>query len=215
MKKTASVLLVTALVCAWAFAEESAKTVSLFNGKDFDGWKLFIPDNNVDPATVWSVNDGVIRCSGAPTGYMRTEKPYENYRLVVEWRWPGEGRNSGLLLHAQDPDKLWPLCYEAQLMHKRAGDIVAMGHGAKFKELPERESAFAMFVRKDIMAEKPLGEWNTFEVLCEGGTIELSVNGELVNKATGTSLKKGYIALQNEAGTPIEYRNVNLTPISK
>lgn len=215
MKKTASILLLTGLVCAWAFAEESPKSISLFNGKDLDGWKLFIPDEDVDPATVWSVRDGVIHCTGVPTGYMRTEESYENYRLIVEWRWPGEPGNSGVLLHAQEPDNVWPQCFEAQLMHERAGDIVAMGHTAKFNELPEREGAFGAVPRNEVMAEKPLGEWNRFEVLCKGGTIELRVNGKLVNKATGASLKKGYIALQNEAGKAIEFRKVDLTPISE
>ncbi len=215
MIRTASILLLTGLVCTWAFAEEESKTISLFNGKDLAGWKLFIPDEDVDPATVWSVSDGVISCTGTPTGYMRTEKSYENYRLLVEWRWPGEGANSGVLLHAQEPDAVWPQCFEAQLMHTRAGDIVAMGLTARVNELPDNAGAFGMVRRNETMAEKPLGEWNRFEVLCEGGTIELWVNGKLVNKATGASLKKGHIALQNESGTAIEFRKVELTPLSK
>lgn len=214
MKRSVPILLLTVLVCVWAFAEESPQSISLFNGKDLDGWEIFIPDKDVDPSTVWFVRDGVVHCTGVPNGYLRTEKRYENYRLIVEWRWPGEPANSGVLLHAQGPDKVWPVCIEAQLMHERAGDFVAMGQAARFKELPERKGFFGSVPKSGESAEKPPGEWNRYEILCEGDTIELRVNGKLMNKATQATLEKGHIALQSEGG-PIEFRKVDLTPIAE
>ena len=62
-----------------------AKTM-LFNGKDFAGWKLFIPDEKIDVGDIWSVEDGIVQCKGVPNGYMRTEAEYADYRLHVEWR---------------------------------------------------------------------------------------------------------------------------------
>src|SRR5436190_14887057 len=59
--------------------------VELFNGKDLSGWTFFMRDN-ADPAKTWSVADGVIRCAGKPTGYLRTEKDYRDYKLTIEWR---------------------------------------------------------------------------------------------------------------------------------
>ncbi len=214
MKRSVAVLLLTVLVCAPALAGTSAKSISLFNGKDLEGWKLFCPDEKVDATTVWSVRDGVVHCAGMPFGYMRTEKSYKNYRLVVEWRWPDKPANSGVLLHAQEPDKVWPQCIEAQLQHTRAGDFVSMGETTQFNELPEHKGFFGGVRREGPSAEKPAGKWNRYEILCDGDTIELRVNGKLVNKATGSNLKKGHIAFQSEGG-PIEFRKIELTPLSK
>ena len=53
------------------------KTV-LFNGKDFTGWKMKHRGEPVDPNTIWSVKDGVLRCTGDENhrGYIRTKEKY-------------------------------------------------------------------------------------------------------------------------------------------
>lgn len=79
-----------------------AKTV-LFNGRDFTGWELFIPDENINVHDVWSVRDGAVYCTGKPNGYMRTEREYKDHHLHVEWRWVAEPANSGVLLHCSGP----------------------------------------------------------------------------------------------------------------
>src|SRR6185295_2215047 len=104
----------------------AAKT-ALFNGKDLSGWVQYLPENadhsKPDPAKTWSVKDGVIHCAGTPIGYLRTEKTFKNYFLVVEWRWPATPGNSGVLLHMQREDHVWPLSVEAQLESGNAGDF--------------------------------------------------------------------------------------------
>jgi hypothetical protein len=60
--------------------------------------------------------------------------------------------------------------------------------------------------------EKPVGEWNTMEVICKANTIEVVVNGVLQNKATGVSASEGFICLQSE-GKDIEFRNLILTKL--
>src|SRR3954466_4943506 len=59
--------------------------VSLFNAKDFSGFTFCMKDN-ADPFQTWSVTNGVIHCTGKPTGYLRTSQVYSNYFLTVEWR---------------------------------------------------------------------------------------------------------------------------------
>lgn len=49
---------------------------------------------------------------------------------------------------------------------------------------------------KDI--ENPVGEWNRMEVVCEGDTIRILLNGELVNEVTDCHPSEGYIGLQSE-----------------
>ena len=46
-------------------------SVALFNQKDFTGW-TFVTKTNTDPSQTWSVTNGMIHCTGAPTGYIRT-----------------------------------------------------------------------------------------------------------------------------------------------
>ena len=82
--------------------------VALWNGTDFTGWHRYVADPTVDVNNVWRVRNHVIRCSGKPDGYMRTENKYKNYRLHVEWRWPEQAANSGVLVHMSEPDQLWP-----------------------------------------------------------------------------------------------------------
>ena len=62
--------------------------------------------------------------------------------------------------------------------------------------------------------EKALGEWNTMEATCISDNIEVTVNGVVMNKATGISVKEGHICLQSE-GKDIEFRNVYITRLTK
>lgn len=189
----------------------AAEPVALFNGKDFEGWKLFIPDENVDPLSVWSVRDGVIRCEGDPKGYMRTAKAYSDYKLSFEWRWPEKGGNNGLLLHIVGEDKVWPKSIESQLQHENAGDFWVIG-GAEFEEHVDKSTRRVL--KKTEHNEKPLGEWNVMEAVCGGDTIRISVNGLLQNEATQCTVTEGFIGLQSE-GTSIEYRNIVLEALGE
>lgn len=194
-------------------AEEGSapERIELLNGKNFDGWKLFLPDANADPAATWSVQDGVIHCTGTPTGYLRTTSAYENYTLYFQWRFPKSGGNSGVLLHVCEPDQVWPKSIEGQLEHEHAADIWVIG-GADFKEHTDKENR--RVEKRALSNEKPLGEWNQYKVVCDGDTIELFINGLLQNSATECTLTKGFIGFQSE-GTPIEFRDIYLVPFKK
>ena len=62
------------------------------------------------------------------------------------------------------------------------------------------------------IVEKPQGEWNQFEATLKGGSLKILINGLLQNEATEVLGAAGYIALQSE-GAPIEFRNIQLTPL--
>ena len=180
--------------------------IQLFNGKDLTNWVFNLKDKTVDPASVFTVQEGVIHISGNPFGYMRTIDTYSDYRLHVEWRWPSEATNSGVFVHGQKPDTIWLKCVECQLMAGNAGDFVCM-NGA---DMNERTDKSTPIVRKiSASSEKATGEWNTMEVVCKGNTIEVYVNGVIQNKGTNVSVSQGSICLQSE-GKEIEFRNVFL-----
>jgi Domain of Unknown Function (DUF1080) len=187
--------------------KSKSESIQLFNGKDLSNWVFKLKDPVIDPATVFTVRDGVIHISGNPFGYMRTKDIYSDYKLNVEWRWPSEATNSGVFVHAQQPDTIWLKCIECQLKAGDAGDFVCM-NGADMMERTDKSKASIKKIAAS--SEKPAGEWNTMEVVCNENTIEVYVNGILQNKGTNVSVSKGSICLQSE-GKDVEFRNVYLT----
>jgi hypothetical protein len=191
--------------------KDNKNVVQLFNGKDFSNWIFKLKDPAVDPAKVFTIQDGVIHIKGDPFGYMRTKDTYSDYTLHVEYRYPMEATNSGIFIHALKPDTIWLKCVECQLQAGNAGDFVLM-NGTDMKERTDKSKR----VVKKLTAstEKPAGEWNTVEIKCLGNTIEVSVNGTRQNKGTGLNVSSGSICLQSE-GKDIEFRNVYLTKMKK
>lgn len=195
----------------------TGSTITLFNGKDLSGWKAFVPDlakEGKDPLSVWSVADGVLRCAGRPIGYVQTEARYDNYVLELKWRFDpakGEG-NSGVLLRTIGDDVVWPKSMEAQLQSKNAGDFWNIGEYKATVDPKRTDGRHTVKLRPTN--EKPLGEWNQYRIVVNGGTIELWVNGLLQNVATNVEESKGRIALQSE-GAYIEFKDVVLHEIVK
>ena len=62
--------------------------------------------------------------------------------------------------------------------------------------------------------EKPAGQWNSYDIVCDGGKVTLYVNGLLQNEGIDANPSYGPICLQSE-GSPIEFRNIYLEPVPK
>lgn len=185
----------------------------LWNGKDFAGWKLYTREPGHDVTKTWSVANSLLRCEGKPPGYMRTEKDYADYLLHVEWRWPAKAGNNGVLVHMSEPDVVWPKSLECQLASGNAGDFWVIGglETAEHAKANERVKDRRTIKLKDS-SEKPVGEWNAYDIICKDDWVVVFVNGVLQNVATKCSARSGKICLQSE-GTPIEYRNVCIEPL--
>ncbi len=185
----------------------AATHVTLWNGRDLTGWNLFINDPKVDPTGVWSATAGVLHFETKASGYLKTEKTFSNYHLHVEWRWPQDApanTNSGVLVHVHGPDAIWPLCFECQLKTGNAGQVVGMGLDIPAAPLLNQRKRAPKLAAS---SEKPLGEWNTYEIFCRGDAIECFVNGVRQNSVEKLPVAAGAIALQLE-GFPIEFRHV-------
>ena len=146
----------SAVAAAMMFSTGCAKQTRLFNGRDFTGWKMHVDDPSVDVNTVWTVKDGVIHCAGKPNGYIRTTSEYSDYKLHVEWRWPEEPTNSGVLLHASGKDQVWPRCIEAQLnttVPETSSSSVTRHH-RKRRTHTERRKMFVSFAKKFESTER-------------------------------------------------------------
>ena len=188
----------------------------LFNGKNLEDWIIYVGDSSVEPEDFFYVNEGVIETVGIPNGYLKTVRSYSNYRLHVEWRYPDEPVNSGIMVHITGPDLLWPAHYQGQLKHLNAGDFIVHGIGEK---ATIRDTVYTssqdlkpVVPKEHPSNEKQAGEWNSFDITCRGNTVELRVNGLLQNVATDCSLTSGNIGLQAE-GCRIQFRNLWVEPI--
>jgi sialate O-acetylesterase len=181
----------------------------LFNGRDLEGWVRV--NVSEDTFTVGKDEDGnpVIRCTGVPTGLLRTEKVYENYVLELEYRHLRPGGNSGVFVHSDPLPALggpFALAIEVQIMdgaegngYTSDGDIFHIwgasmipenGRGGKARAFPtERRS-------------NPAPRWNHYRITCNNGDISLAVNGKVVSRGRQCTPQRGHIVL--------EFRNIRL-----
>jgi hypothetical protein len=210
--------------------------IKLFNGKNLKGFDTFLRDRglNSDPEKVFHVRKGEVVVSGKEYGYFITKQEYENYYLRAEFKWglptyeprKDKARDSGILFHVVGPDKVWPKSIEYQMIEGGTGDVILVdGAQLNGKGTPRGKNRFDRFNKgpwKDVAGyrdpngdpEKPLGEWNVLELLCDGDTVKYWVNGKLVNEGSGANPSRGRILFQSE-GAELYFRNIELRPLRK
>lgn len=259
---TRTFLILATLVAAgvpFVAAEPVTKEIKLFNGKDLTNFYTYLRKygKNNDPEKVVTVQDGAIRVSGKVFGCFTTEKEFDNYHLVVEYKWGDETfpprekatMDSGVLLHCVGEDGaaggVWMESIECQLIEGGTGDfILVKGKGpapkltARVEKIgnqyywnpkgepktfqggrinwfgrdPQWKDVKGFRGKRDV--EKPVGEWNTLECICDGGKITNILNGTVVNHGYDASLTKGKILFQSE-GAEVFFRRIDLKPLKK
>lgn len=212
MKPSLTLVLAWISLAPWSLAAEPH---ALFNGRDLAGWTFDFGEAEVDPASVFSVRDGILICGGSPNGVIRTEQDYGDYELRIEWRWPegSEPGNSGVLIHCTEPRHLgvWPKCLEVQLQGGNAGDFWMLGETITVEGAEAQGRRWQRQVENEV--EKPAGEWNEMKIRSIGDSVTVWVNGSQVNHGTGGSRSTGAIAFQSE-GTEVHFRVIELTPLA-
>lgn len=208
---------------AWS----QAIPLALFNGENLRGWHVDVPemDANTNAKNPFIVRDGMLVSLGNPNGHLITDSIYQNYRLRVEYRFPGKPGNCGVLVYASTPRalyKMFPKSIEVQLMHENAGDFWCIQEDITVPDMEKRrgpknewgvsEGKQRRVINLTDNSEKPLGQWNTMIIECKGNTIKVWVNDDLVNDGYNCTASKGQIALQAE-GSEVEFRRVEMTPL--
>jgi len=203
--------------------------VALFDGKSLAGWHADVPaaDGGAAVEPSFAVEDGILVSRGKPEGHLITDASFHDYRLTVEWRWPGEPGNCGVLVHSSTPRRLYgmfPQSIECQLHVGNAGDFWCIGEDVAVPDMEARRGPRAEWgvdgsKRRRIVnltddSEKAPGEWNTMVIECRGDTIVVFVNGVLVNAGSHCTAKAGQIALQAE-GAACQFRRVELEPLKQ
>ena len=201
---------------------------SLFNGKDLSGWDVDVPaaDSNVRLRSPFIVRNGMLVSLGEPRGHLLTDSIFRDYRLEVEYRFPGAPGNAGVLVHASTLRALYgmfPKSIEVQMESGNAGDFWCIVEDIRVPDMERRRGPPAQWGTTEGKArrirnltddsEKPVGEWNTMVIEAVGRSIRVWVNGALVNDGSDATADRGRIALQSE-GSEVEFRKVSLTPIS-
>ena len=236
---------------------ESPEWTQLFNGMDLNDWTVKISKHEMGEnfANTFRVEDGLmkVRYDGYTAfdnqfGHIFYKSPYSYYLLRVEYRFVGQQaaggeawalRNSGVMLHSQDPrtmpkDQDFPISMEGQFLggdgvHPRStSNLCTPGTNVVMQEklfTPHCVNSSSKTYHGD--------DWVTAEFLVLGDSIVYHIlegeavltyskpqigGGNVSNfdpkvKKDGTPLKGGYISLQSESH-PIDFRKVELLDLS-
>jgi hypothetical protein len=206
-----SILALTlALALPSARADEEFRP--LFNGNDLSGW---VPVN-VAPET-FTVRDGLIVSTGKPNGVLRTDRPYENFILELEYRHLVPQGNAGVFIwsdalpHVGRP---FTRAIEVQILDGRNsdvytshGDVFAIQGATMVPDRPHPKGQMRSLPREH--RAKPAPEWNHYRITCKDGTITLAVNGKEVSGGSDCVPRKGYICLEAE-GSECHFKNIRI-----
>ncbi len=174
--------------------EKDAGFVSMFNGKDFTGWRFEgkesppkeLPEN-------WSVADGLIKLSGGGKPNLGSAKAYGDFEMKFEWRAVKEKYNSGFFIRSGEK-------VGANQINLAKGSEGAFIGGKLINSTPVPK------------LQKPAGEWNEWRVLVVGEKVTFWCNGELAWEGSGIQPKEGYIGLQAE-GAALEFRKLRIREV--
>jgi len=152
-------------------------------------------EQTVSKQSTFTIENGLLKTTGTPEGYCRTNEVYDNFVFHVEVRFPTRG-NSGVLVYVQK-DQIWPKGIECQMYQSHMGRIFPIEGGYLEGGEMIHENA------------KPEGEWNTYEVYSEEGRVATVLNGVIIGIGANANPRIGYICLQSE-GAQAEFRNIKV-----
>ncbi|MEI6189766.1 MAG: DUF1080 domain-containing protein [Chitinophagia bacterium] len=170
------------------------KPITLFNGKNLDGWK---PTGKINQ---WVVENGILK-SPRPGSNIKTDKTFNDFKLHIEFRYPKES-NSGVYLRGR---------YEVQVEDSKGMEATNIHLGGLYGFIDPLE-----------MVAKDAGEWQSFDITLVGRIVTVVANGktiirdQIIPGITGGALdsreaEPGPIMMQGDHGL-IEYRNIVITP---
>jgi len=229
-------LLLCFCLCGCALAQRQSPVIHLLSQDKGTTFYTFLKDigRDKDDDHVFTLTNGVLRISGEHYGYLATRQTnFSNYRLIAEFKWGGQtwtpretnARDSGILIHCGGNDQVWPKSIEAQIIEGGTGDILVVNGAYLTVDGTTKGPGIARFDRpgrnpwKDEKGfrgpheiEKPTGEWNRMEVLCDHDKVSIKVNGHTTLTGTNASPASGKILVQTE-GAEIYFRRLDVYPL--
>ncbi len=195
------------------------------------GWRPLTEDSlwadvNCDPASTFRIvpnpdddDEEIVKCTGKPTGIMRTTRMYENFIVEFEWRHMEDPGNAGFFIWSDPlPAVGGPFTrgIEIQICNLGNGDwFTSHGDifpiwGATMTPDPRfRISGSRSMPKEDAFHVRETGEWNHYRITAVDGSVTLEVNGNLVTAGSGCSPSKGYLCLESEGGE-VHFRDLKI-----
>ncbi len=204
----------------------------LFDGTTSTGWRGY---NKTEFPKGWEIVDGSFHCIGTGTGEAGAEnggdilydKKFKNFNLKLEWK-ISKGGNSGIFFLGQEVPEwpIWKTAPEMQVLDNANHPDAMLGKDGN----RQAGSLYDLIPAKPQNA-RPIGEWNTAEIICYKGTVVFKQNGESVvefhlwtddwknlvkdskfpelNPNWADVAKEGFIAFQDH-GDDVWYRNIKI-----
>ena len=190
----------------------SNEVISLFNGINLDNWierplDGFLADgaDGADGANDgWEATDGMILTKKGKRSALVHKISFLNYELNFEYKLLERSSDSGIGIFVGDNNKGY---LEVQLYPNRSGDLYKIGSDVEFKLDDENMLRFSS--RKFKEGNEENGEWNKMNIKIINGQAEISINGEIQNRAFNDQMKPSKILLRNE-GSSVGFKNLIL-----
>ena len=161
-------------------AEKNAGWELLFDGQTTNGWRDY---NGTGLTAPWVVEEGTLAALGKGddgNGYIVTEKQYENFELVFDWK-ISEGGNSGVMYHVYEHSHFktpYATGPEYQIIDN---DGFEKKSGFKLEDWQMAGADYAMHVADPAKTQlKPAGQWNKSKIVFDNGHVEHWLNGEKI-----------------------------------
>ena len=200
MKQNYLILFLTFLIFPCNMPTE---TISLFNGKNLDGWIIYGTEK-------WYVEDGELICESGPDkdyGYLGTNKYFDDFILELDFKQEDNG-NSGVFFRSTvDGVKVKGWQVEVAPPGYHSGGIYeSYGRGWLIKPDQSKDSIVKM------------GEWNKMKIKVYGDEVTTWINENQMIKIKDSiiGLGKGGVALQihDGGGIKVKWKNINLTKLN-
>jgi hypothetical protein len=153
----------------------------------------------------FGVTNGVATGEGGMGLWWFTQRPYTNFVLRGEFIQEHEIADSGVFLRFPDPgNDPWAAVH--------AGHEMEIGDPNP-KDPTWRTGSIYPFAASTKANTKPVGQWNSYEIICTGQTYTVSINGETVTAWTDPKRRtaSGFIGLQNyNDNKTVRHRNVRI-----
>ena len=184
----------------------SNEAISLFNGINLDNWIERPLDGFLAGGADegWEAADGMILTKKGKRSALVTKTSYLNYELNFEYKLLERSSDSGIGIFVGEKNKGY---LEVQLYPNRSGDLYKIGSDVEFKLDDENMLRFSS--RKFKEGNEENGEWNKMNIKIINGQAEVSVNGEIQNRAFNDQMKPSKILLRNE-GSSVGFKNLIL-----
>lgn len=178
----------------------------LFNGRDLTGWVPMQTTGRKDdvhkPATDgWSVQNGELICSTDQAGWLKSKRQYGDFVLQLEFKLLPDC-NSGVYIRCPDSGFLSRVGMEIQIADEHF--MTARGYRPRPGQMTGGIYGVAGL---SYPPQRPIGEWDSMEIRCEGDNVEVMLNGTISVRANMNQYmelrnrpRSGYIGLSNYKG---------------